>query len=310
MKLYKSLQRINKIENSVITIGMFDGVHLGHKCVIERVIEIAKERNQKSILITFSNSPSTHFSKNNNDSQLTNKRSKINLLKKMQLDHLFILEFNEYLANLNAFSFVNNILIKLLKVNCIVFGYDNHFGKNREGTYQFIIKNFPTIHAELINASTKDKIAISTTRIKEKILEGDIYKANQLLGYNYAISGIVVKGMQLGRKLGFPTANIVNQATDIIPKNGVYFTLTKLYGNTYLSVTNIGTKPTINNGNTVFIETHILDFKKSIYGKKIEITFLERIRNEIKFNQISELTQQIMKDIGTVRKLYSLHITT
>lgn len=311
MKLYRSLKNLSSIKNSVVSIGMFDGVHLGHSSVINRVIAIAKEKKIKSIIITFSNSPSSYFSKDIIDLQITSSKEKIELFKKTQLDYLFVIEFNEYIANLIPSTFINDILITLFKVNYIVFGYDNHFGKNREGTYEYINENFKDLNAELIMASKKDKITISSTIIKEEILNGNIINVNKLLGHKFTISGKVVKGMQLGRKLGFPTANIgYDILENIIPKNGVYHTITKIKDIEYVSITNIGNKPSVQKSNTISIETHILDYKQSIYGQQISIIFIDWLRNEIKFHQIQDLIDQITKDIIIVRKLNSLQITT
>lgn len=311
MKLYRSFRNISTIKNSVVSVGMFDGVHLGHSSVINRVIAIAKEKKIKSIIITFSNSPASYFSKDIIDLQITNSKEKIELFKKTELDYLFVLEFNEYIANLIPSRFINEILISVFKVNYIVFGYDNHFGKNREGTYEYINENFKDIKAELIIASKEDKKTISSTRIKEAILNGDIINSNKLLGHTFTISGKVVKGMQLGRKLGFPTANIAYDSLEkIIPKNGVYYTITKIKDKEHVSITNIGTKPSVQKSSTISIETHILDYKQSIYGQNISINFYDRIRNEIKFNKIQDLIDQITKDIEIVRKLNSLQITT
>ena len=202
-------------------------------------------------------------------------------------------------------------MISLFKVNYIVFGYDNHFGKNREGTYEYINENFKDIHAELILASKEDKITISSTKIKEEILNGNILNVNKLLGHEFTISGKVVKGIQLGRKLGFPTANIAYDIQEnIIPKNGVYATMTKIKNINYVSITNIGNKPSVQKSNTISIETHILDYKQSIYGQYISIIFIDRIRDEIKFKRIQDLINQITKDIKIVRKLNCLQITT
>jgi riboflavin kinase/FMN adenylyltransferase len=311
MKLYRSLKNINTIKNSVVSIGMFDGVHLGHTSVINRVIAIAKEKNIKSIIITFSNSPISYFSKDIIDLQITNSKEKIALFRKTQLDYLFVIDFNEYIANLIPSTFMNDILISLFKVSYMVFGYDNHFGKNREGTFKYITENFKDIKAELIIASKKDKITISSTRIKEEIVNGHIINANKLLGHPYNISGKVVKGMQLGRKLGFPTANMAYENNEkILPKNGVYYTVTKIKDKEYISITNIGIKPSVQESNCISIETHILDFHQSIYGQNISIIFIDRIRNEIKFNHINDLIDQITKDVSTVRKLNSLQVTT
>ena len=311
MKLYRSFKKINTLKNSVVSIGMFDGVHLGHASVINRVIAIAKEKNIKSIIITFSNSPVSYFSKDNIDLQITTSKEKIELFRKTQLDYLFVIEFNDYIANLIPSTFMNDILISLFKVSYMVFGYDNHFGKNREGTFKYITENFKDIKAELIIASKKDRITISSTRIKEEIVNGNIINANKLLGHPYNISGKVVKGMQLGRKLGFPTANITYDNNEkILPKNGVYYTVTIIKEKKYISITNIGIKPSVQESNCISIETHILDFNQSIYGQNITIVFIDRIRNEIKFNHINDLIDQITKDVSTVRKLNSLQVTT
>lgn len=311
MKLYRNFKKINTLKNSVVSIGMFDGVHLGHASVINRVIAIAKEKNIKSIIITFSNSPVSYFSKDNIDLQITTSKEKIELFRKTQLDYLFVIEFNDYIANLIPSTFMNDILISLFKVSYMVFGYDNHFGKNREGTFKYITKNFKDIKAELIIASKKDRITISSTRIKEEIVNGNIINANKLLGHPYNISGKVVKGMQLGRILGFPTANITYDNNEkILPKNGVYYTVTIIKEKKYISITNIGIKPSVQESNCISIETHILDFNQSIYGQNITIVFIDRIRNEIKFNHINDLIDQITKDVSTVRKLNSLQVTT
>jgi riboflavin kinase/FMN adenylyltransferase len=311
MKLYRSFKKINTLKNSVVSIGMFDGVHLGHASVINRVIAIAKEKNIKSIIITFSNSPVSYFSKDNIDLQITTSKEKIELFRKTQLDYLFVIEFNDYIANLIPSTFMNDILISLFKVSYMVFGYDNHFGKNREGTFKYITENFKDIKAELIIASKKDRITISSTRIKEEIVNGYIINANKLLGHPYNISGKVVKGMQLGRKLGFPTANITYDNNEkILPKNGVYYTVTIIKEKKYISITNIGIKPSVQESNCISIETHILNFNQSIYGQNITIVFIDRIRNEIKFNHINDLIDQITKDVSTVRKLNSLQVTT
>jgi riboflavin kinase/FMN adenylyltransferase len=311
MKLYRSLKNLNTIKNSVVSIGMFDGVHVGHCSVINRVIAIAKEKNIKSIIITFSNSPTSYFSKVNKELQITSSKEKIALFRKTKLDYLFVIEFNEYIANLIPSTFINDILISLLKVNYIVFGYDNHFGKNREGTYEYVNEYYKEIKAELIIASQENQITISSSRIKEEILNGNIINVNKLLGHKFIMSGKVIKGMQLGRKLGFPTANLAYDYLEkIIPKNGVYYTLTKIKDKEYVSITNIGNKPSVQKSNTISIETHILDFKKSIYRQNISIIFLDRIRDEIKFNQIQDLINQITLDINIVRKLYSLQITS
>jgi riboflavin kinase/FMN adenylyltransferase len=311
MKLYRSFKKINTLKNSVVSIGMFDGVHLGHASVINRVTAIAKEKNIKSIIITFSNSPVSYFSKDNIDLQITTSKEKIELFRKTQLDYLFVIEFNDYIANLIPSTFMNDILISLFKVSYMVFGYDNHFGKNREGTFKYITENFKDIKAELIIASKKDRITISSTRIKEEIVKGYIINANKLLGHPYNISGKVVKGMQLGRKLGFPTANITYDNNEkILPKNGVYYTVTIIKEKKYISITNIGIKPSVQESNCISIETHILDFNQSIYGQNITIVFIDRIRNEIKFNHINDLIDQITKDVSTVRKLNSLQVTT
>jgi riboflavin kinase/FMN adenylyltransferase len=310
MKLYRNLKELKTIKNSVVSIGMFDGVHYGHLSVINRVIEIAKEKNSKSIIITFSNSPTSYFSKEKIDLQITNSQEKIDLFNKTQLDYLFVIEFNEYIANLKASAFINEILISLFKIKYIVFGYDNHFGKNREGTFEYMNNNYSDIQAELIIASKKEEITISSTKIKDEIQNGNILQANNLLGHSFSLSGKVVHGMKMGRKLGFATANVAyNPSEKILPKNGVYYTLTKVKDKQYVSITNIGIKPSVQESNAVSVETHILDFNNSIYDQQITILFLDRIRDEKKFQNLNDLVIQIKRDIEIVRKLNSLQIT-
>jgi riboflavin kinase/FMN adenylyltransferase len=210
-----------------------------------------------------------------------------------------------------ASAFINEILISLFKIKYIVFGYDNHFGKNREGTFEYMINNFRDIQAELIIASKKEEITISSTRIKEEILNGHILQANNLLGHKFSLTGNVIHGTKMGRQLGFPTANVAyNSSEKIVPKNGVYYTLTKVKNKQYLSVTNIGIKPSVQESNAVTVETHILDYNDSIYDQKITVLFLDRIRDEKKFNHLDDLIDQIKRDIEIVRKLNSLQITS
>ena len=232
MKLYRSFKNINTIKNSVVSIGMFDGVNLGHTSVINRVIEIAKEKNIKSIIITFSNSPVSYFSKDIIDLQITNSKEKIALFRKTQLDYLFVIEFNEYIANLIPFDFINDILISLFNVKYMVFGYDNHFGKNREGSFEHLKHYGPSYGFEVEEIPKQDinDVGVSSTKIRNSLLEGNISLANDCLGYSYVLTGNVIKGNQLGRTIGFPTANVeIPEDYKLIPKNGQQSAESKAY---------------------------------------------------------------------------------
>jgi riboflavin kinase/FMN adenylyltransferase len=319
MRKFYSLDQLSKetFDGCVLSIGMFDGVHLGHKQVIDTCCNIAQKDNLKSVLITFSNHPSEYLATNNHVQLLSTLDEKIKHLSKSKLDILVILPFDLQMASLSAKEFTENILLEKFNCKVIVFGYDNHFGKNRQGSPKYINLNY----GELINTIVvkEEKIEseiISSSRIKELIDIGNISLANQFLGYNYTLHSIVVHGNKLGRLIGFPTANydLTNNAK-ILPSCGVY--LTKNYVETSdgivikIGLTNVGYRPTISNTSILAIETNLFDFDSDIYGCPIESEFICRIRSERKFNSLDELKNQIMKDkMNALAILTKIHVAT
>ncbi len=312
MKFYHSLSDIN-LENSqsVITVGMFDGVHVGHLAVIQKVIQLSNAFNIPSIVLTFSNHPSSYFYPENPVSQLSVLEEKLSLLESLGIDIVIALPFDSYMASLSANKFVESILIDKLNVRDMVFGYDNHFGHNREGSKEFIDSLFPSISTHRINETKINKEIVSSSLIKNYIQKGEVEKANKLLNYSYSLQGTIIKGDQLGRTIGFPTANIEIQTSKLIPPMGVYFTRSYLGNESFYGMTNIGVRPTVTRSNEMRIETHLLNFDQDIYGQTLRVEFLCRMRDEIKFESFSDLISQLENDkIEALNLLAKIHVTT
>lgn len=306
MKLYRNFEAWDISQDIVVSIGMFDGVHIGHKKVIETTVNLAKSCHLESAIITFSNHPSEFFIPNHSEKLLTSPEEKIRLIEQLGVDHIFILPFDHYMANFSATHFVTDVLIQKLACKAIVLGYDNHFGKNREGTIHFLNSQFSdkleaiSVEAAIINDQT-----VSSSLIKSKIAENDVVGANDFLGYSFELSGKVVEGNKLGRTIGFPTANLLlADSKKLIPPTGVYESIVIINGLSLQGITNIGFRPTIENSSLIKIETHILSFDEDIYEQEIIIQPGRKIRNEIKFDSIDQLKNQIQLDLAQV------HVTT
>lgn len=320
MKKYFSLEDFEIDENingSVVTIGMFDGVHLGHQKVIETCCHIANNHNQQSVLITFSNHPSDYFYPNNPNRALLSIEDKINQIEKTKLDILIILPFDKQMADLSAGEFVKSILLDKLNCKSLVFGYDNHFGKNREGSPKFIDTEFKnSINSFIVNEKLIEDDVVSSSRVKFLLQEGNVKLANEYLGYRYTINSTIVHGNALGRTIGFPTANYdTTKINKVIPANGVYLTYSTLEISgrmiSKIGLTNIGIRPTVSNSFSVSIETYLLDFDLDIYDCTIITEFIQRIRSEQKFESITDLKNQIQIDKAyALNYLTQIHITT
>lgn len=299
MKIIKSNTiQIPKSNYNVATIGSFDGIHLGHKKILQTITKTAKKNNGKSILITFWPHPRYVLNKNNNLKLLTSLKEKVKIFKENKIDYLYIIDFSISFSKVSAKKFVENILLEKLKTNCVLIGYNNHFGKNKEGNINYLEKNKNVFGIDIISISKQsiDKISISSTKIREYLSNGKIQSANKLLGRKYSISGKVVKGNGIGRKINFPTANIeINEPKKILPKNGVYVVEVYVNKKTYLGMLNIGYKPTIKNEKKT-IEVNIFKFSEDIYNNKISINFIKRLRNEKKFENLNELKKQLKID--------------
>jgi riboflavin kinase/FMN adenylyltransferase len=300
VKLYTNLDQFNA-KKPVVTIGTFDGVHLGHQKVILRLQEFAKQHNGETVIFTFHTHPRLVISPNESNLRLlTTLKEKINLFEKYGIDHLVIYTFDKNFSELSYSEFVEKILVEKIGTHCLVVGYDHKFGKNREGGYDYLKKcaNKYKFEIERLDALLVDEDSVSSTKIRNALQNGEIEKANHYLGYQFTLHGTVVNGKQLGRKLGFPTANI--EASDkfkIIPGYGVYAVKVELDDNDYNGMLNIGTRPTFNNNaDNRSIEVNIFDFEGNIYGKEITLKFIGKIRDEQKFDTVEMLVSQLGKD--------------
>jgi riboflavin kinase/FMN adenylyltransferase len=298
MKCFYSFDTAIVDSATAVTIGMFDGLHLGHLKVIQGCLDVSKQHNLKSCVITFSNHPADHFTGKRNE-LLMPMQEKIQAFELIGIDYLIILPFDSYIVELPAYNFIQDQLINRLKAQKVVLGYDNHFGKSREGSISYIQAHFKAqIEAISIDVARVDDIIVSSSQIKKYLSEGDVIKAKSMLDSPYSVSGLVVHGNQNGRKIGFPTANMaLNADNKFIPQLGVYLCRVQLKEGTFFGLTNMGYRPTLNKDDGIHIETHILNFEGDIYGQAIEIQFIEKIRSEMRFDSFDELKNQIAADL-------------
>jgi riboflavin kinase/FMN adenylyltransferase len=307
----ENLQDYNSTKPSVVTIGTFDGVHIGHTKIINQLITISLKNNLTSILLSFFPHPKMVL-QNDNELKLINTiQEKEGLLNSLNLDYLIIKEFTKEFSRLSALEFVRDILVNKLNAKHIIIGYDHHFGRNRTANIEQL-KEFGELYdfkVTEILAQDIDDIAISSTKIRKALINGEIKLANKFLGYNFFFSGDVVHGNNIGKTISFPTANIkVDQPYKLIPKNGVYIVKTIIDNQTTFGMMNIGYNPTFN-GKQKSIEIHFLNFTKNIYHKNLTIEMIMRIRNEIKFNSVEDLKKQLEQDkLSTLNYIKSLNI--
>lgn len=308
MKIIKNINDIkHPFKNAVITIGNFDGVHKGHQAIIHQVIEKAESIDGTSVVITFEPHPIRVLKKNGWPPLITLYDQKIELISQTGIDALICIKFDEKLASISAQDFVDEILIKRVGMKAIVIGKDYAFGKDRSGNVDFLKKcainsGFEVIVANWIPMSYFGSRRISSTKVRDMVMSGNVEEAFNLLGRYYQIRGKVVSGRNRGGKLlGFPTANI-NLQDELCPKSGIYAVTVECRGNKYKGVANIGYSPTFED-HIFTIEVHILNFKEDIYGEYILVNFIKRIRNEVKFSSIEELSKQISTDIQTAASI-------
>jgi riboflavin kinase/FMN adenylyltransferase len=302
-----SLEDIHQ-EGSVLTLGNFDGIHAGHRALIQRLIQIKNHSHLNSILITYFPNPSIVLGKNKSLKSIYSEESKKEILKQFDFDYLLRIPFTEKFSEMKAIDFLESILIEKLKAKYIIIGFNHFFGKGREGNFEFLQK-FSSVYkyqVERIEPVYLNHEQVSSSKIRSLILEGNIELANEFLSQNFFIKGKVVKGFQRGRTIGFPTANLDIQTDSILPKIGVYTVKVHLGANVYNGMMNIGLNPSFNN-QTLSIEVHILNFNDSIYGEELTVQIIHRIRDERKFNDINELIQQLKLDKEfTISKLGSV----
>ncbi|WP_372773681.1 bifunctional riboflavin kinase/FAD synthetase [Mangrovibacterium sp.] len=304
MKIYHDINDFH-VEKPILTIGSFDGVHLGHLEVISRLNEIAKQKNGESVIFTFYPHPRlVLFPDEGNLRLLTTLHEKIRLFEKAGIDHLVIYPFTKEFSQLNYTDFVREILVEKLNINSLVVGYDHKFGKNREGSFDMLLSLSKEFNFELekLDVLLIDNTNISSSKIRESLQNGNVARANSYLGYPYTLHGTVIEGQKLGRKIQFPTANILaSDPHKLIPGYGVYAVFVLVGGKCYEGMLNIGTRPTVNsNADHRSIEVHILNFDGDLYHKEIELEFISKIRDEKKFASIDDLRVQLEEDKQTV----------
>ena len=304
MRIYRELP---KVENSVITIGSFDGLHIGHQYLIAKLKQYANELKQEEYVITFEPHPRLIVQPQSNFKLLTTLEEKKAKLEKLNVQNLIIISFSKELSQLSAEDFIIKYIIEPLHPKLVVLGYDHKFGKDRKGsqeTFEIIRKNrqldFDIIKVEEFKNQTEH---ISSTTIRNYLLDRKIKQANAILGNSYSITGKVIRGRQLGRTIGYPTANIeVDEVNKLIPPKGIYSTKIEINHQIYKAATSIGLNPTISDDNFMSIEAYILDFDRDIYGETVTLYFEDYIRDEKKFNGLEELQQAIKEDVMFVNR--------
>ncbi len=287
----------SKIERPLaLTIGFFDGVHLGHRYLVSELSELAKKRDFASAVLTFRTHPRQVLHSDYIPSLLTTADEKIALLKDTGVDYVVMTEFTQDLSMLTAQEFMR-LLHDKLNVRCLMIGYDHRFGHNRSEKFEDYVRFGKEIGIEVVQSSPLviDGINVSSSVVRKTISEGDVAKAAKLLGREYSLAGTVVKGFQVGRTIGFPTANIAYDDSRMLPKDGVYAARVAVDSHLYDAMLYIGSRPTVNTGK-ISVEAYLFDFSDDIYGKKVNVCFMERIRESIKFNSVEDLKKQLGKD--------------
>lgn len=298
MKVIHNYANFPEDIDTVVTIGTFDGVHVGHRKILDQLFKETKKKGLKSVLLTFFPHPRMVIQANNSIELINTIDERIEILSKTNLDYLVIHPFDKDFSNLSAFDFVRDVLVNQLNVQELVIGYDHRFGKNREGDFEQLkdLSHTFDFNIKEIEAQDINNVSVSSTKIRKALADGDIKTANEFLTAPFFINGVVVKGQQLGNTIGFPTANLqIPETYKLIPQNGVYVVKATHQNNSYYGMLNIGNRPTVNGKNKT-IEAHIFDFDKDIYDDEIKIEFLHFLREETKFYSVDALKEQLKKD--------------
>lgn len=306
MNICHNIEEFKPVKNAVVTIGTFDGVHQGHRKIISRIRELANEIGGESVILTFFPHPRMILHPEDQDIRMINTMSeKAELLEKLGLDHLIITPFSRDFSNQAAEDYIRNILVERIGTKKIVIGYDHRFGKDRQGSFADLQRMGPVYGFDVIEIPEQDvhDVAVSSTRIRKALLSGDIGLANEFLGYPFFITGKVNRGDQIGRTIGYPTANIlIEESYKLIPCDGIFAVKVHVKGNAYKGMGYIGHRPTIN-GLTRNIEVNIFDFNDDIYSQPIRMEFLHYVRGDMKFESLSRLQEQLDRDKETVRRM-------
>lgn len=305
MKIFQHIGECKNIKNPVLTLGMFDGIHIGHQAIIRQLNEIAEKENGESVLLTFEPHPRVVLGKGADDLQLlTTLDEKKELLEKSGLENLILHPFTKEFANLSAEEFVKELLVNQIGIHAIVIGYDHHFGKNRKGNFEQLhqlSKNFG-FNCIKIEEVKSDGHHISSTQIRNALIQGNVEFANEGLGRNYSLTGKVIHGDKLGRTLGFPTANLETEQFKLIPGNGVYIVKAFLKDEIFKGLLSIGTRPTVTNSNEKRAEVYLMDFDREIYGETLKIEVSHKIRDDQKFDSLEDLVEQMNLDKKTAEQ--------
>lgn len=306
MKIYHNINEFKAINNAVVTIGTFDGVHLGHRKIIERLKELADECNGETVILTFFPHPRMILNPEDESLKLINTmKEKAELLEKLGVDHLIITPFSRDFSNQSPEAYIRDVLVNTIGTKKIVIGYDHRFGKDRQGDLTALQQYAPVYDYEVFEIPEQDinDVAVSSTLIREALLNGAIELANNFLGYPFYITGKVGRGDQIGRTIGYPTANIMIEETyKLIPDDGIFSAKVIIRGESYKGMAYIGSRPTIN-GITRNIEVNIFDFDTEIYGEEISMQFYNYVRGDVKFDGLEGLKIQLAKDKDDVLAL-------
>lgn len=307
MKIYNNFEDFVKVPNAIVTIGTFDGVHLGHQAILKDMVDTAKEIGGETVVITFYPHPRQVLNiESSNLRFITTQEDKIRLLEDIGVDNLIIVNFTKEFSRITSDSFIRDYIIDKISPVRFVIGYDHHFGKNRMGDFDLLYDLGLQYHFKVqrIPAQDVQNIAVSSTKIRHSLQQGDVEHANALLGYQFSYKGKVVSGEKLGREIGYRTANLnVGNEYRLIKSPGVYASYVDYDGVVYKSMTYIGRKPTVNDDDTESIEVHIMDFDGDLYDKDLKVRFVSKVRDEQKFESIEALRKQIEADERKIREL-------
>ncbi len=299
MKVYNSIAEMPQITNAVVTQGTFDGVHLAHQQILKRLKQIANETNGETVLITYEPHPRmVLFPDDHGLKLISSLEEKIALLAQQGIDHLLILPFTIAFSRWSSLQFIKSIIVDAIRTKHLVIGYNHRFGKNREGSFEHL-KSYSSAYGfdvQEIPAQEIANLAISSTKIRDALHKSNCKLAKQYLGYHYTFSALVVMGKQLGRQIGFPTANLhLTDSDKIVPANAVYAVYIEINEQFYKGMMNIGNNPSIP-GKAHSIEVHIFDFNEDLYNQRIRVHFVDKLRNELQFNSLEDLKTQLNKD--------------
>lgn len=297
LKITENLSQYSSKTPLALSIGIFDGVHIGHQSIIKKLNAIARRKNLESAILTFWPHPRTVFNPNDDLKFLNTIEEKIYLLEKKGVQNLFLKDFDEEFRNLTGEEFVKQVLVEKLNVKHLIIGHDHTFGKNRSGDFSLLQKmsseyDFEVEQVEAVDFQDKH---ISSTQIRSALLEGNVKEANEMLGYVYSVSGKVVHGKKIGRTIGYPTANIAADPAKLLPKKGAYIVDVFVKNKHYKGMLSIGTNPTVN-GNSLSTEVYIFDFNGDIYDEIVSVNFRDFLHDEIKFESLEKLIERLDED--------------